>query len=53
MAKRAAGEGSVFRRGNRWVAQVGSGSNRKTGISGPKEKPMNGDMKRMDNERMD
>lgn len=30
MSKRAPGEGSVFRRGNRWVAQVGSGSNRET-----------------------
>jgi integrase len=30
MAKRAAGEGSVFKRGNRWVAQVGSGDNRET-----------------------
>ena len=28
MAKRAAGEGSVYKRGNRWVAQVGSGKNR-------------------------
>ncbi len=30
MAKRAAGEGSVFKRGNRWVAQVGSGKERET-----------------------
>jgi len=30
MAKRANGEGSVFKRGNRWVAQVGSGKNRET-----------------------
>lgn len=30
MAKRAAGEGSVFKRGKRWVAQVGSGDNRET-----------------------
>lgn len=30
MAKRANGEGSVFKRGNRWVAQVGSGKNRDT-----------------------
>jgi len=28
MAKRATGEGSVYKRGNRWVAQVGSGKNR-------------------------
>ena len=28
MAKRAAGEGSVYKRGNRWVGQVGSGENR-------------------------
>ncbi len=28
MTKRAAGEGSVYKRGNRWVAQVGSGKNR-------------------------
>jgi len=28
MAKRAAGEGSVYKRGKRWVAQVGSGENR-------------------------
>jgi len=30
MSKRAAGEGSVFKRGNRWVGQVGSGKNRET-----------------------
>ena len=30
MAKRANGEGSVFKRGNRWVAQVGTGKNRET-----------------------
>lgn len=30
MTKRANGEGSVFKRGNRWVAQVGSGKNRET-----------------------
>lgn len=30
MAKRAVGEGSVFKRGNRWVAQVGTGKNRET-----------------------
>jgi len=30
MAKRGAGEGSVFKRGKRWVAQVGSGENRET-----------------------
>jgi integrase len=30
VAKRGAGEGSVFKRGNRWVAQVGSGKNRET-----------------------
>ena len=30
MAKRAAGEGSVFKRGKRWVAQVGSSENRET-----------------------
>jgi len=30
MAKRAAGEGSVFKRGKRWVAQVGSCENRET-----------------------
>lgn len=30
MAKRAAGEGSVYKRGKRWVAQVGSGKNRET-----------------------
>ena len=30
MAKRASGEGSVFKRGKRWVAQVGSGDNRET-----------------------
>ena len=28
MTKRAAGEGSVYKRGNRWVAQVGSGKDR-------------------------
>lgn len=28
MAKRAAGEGSVYKRGKRWVAQVGTGRNR-------------------------
>jgi integrase len=28
MAKRAAGEGSVYKRGKRWVGQVGSGKNR-------------------------
>ena len=28
MSKRAAGEGSVYKRGNRWVAQVGSGQTR-------------------------
>ena len=28
MSKRAAGEGSVYKRGNRWTAQVGSGKNR-------------------------
>ena len=28
MAKRAAGEGSVYKRGRRWIAQVGSGKNR-------------------------
>ncbi|NLN69423.1 MAG: site-specific integrase [Chloroflexi bacterium] len=28
MAKRGAGEGSVYKRGNSWVAQVGSGKNR-------------------------
>lgn len=28
MSKRAAGEGSVYKRGDRWVAQVGSGKNR-------------------------
>lgn len=31
MSKRAAGEGSIFKRGNRWVAQVGAGENRETG----------------------
>jgi len=30
MSKRAAGEGSIFKRGNRWVAQVGSGDSRET-----------------------
>jgi hypothetical protein len=30
MAKRAAGEGSIFKRGKRWVGQVGSGENRET-----------------------
>lgn len=30
MAKRAVGEGSVFKRGKRWVAQVGTGENRET-----------------------
>ena len=30
MAKRGNGEGSVFKRGNRWVAQVGTGKNRET-----------------------
>jgi len=30
MTKRAGGEGSVFKRGNRWVAQVGTGKNRET-----------------------
>lgn len=30
MSKRAAGEGSIFKRGNKWVAQVGSGDNRET-----------------------
>ena len=30
MGKRAAGEGSVFKRGRRWVAQVGSGDDRET-----------------------
>jgi len=30
MTKRANGEGSVFKRGNRWVAQVGTGKNRET-----------------------
>ena len=30
MARRAAGEGSVFKRGNRWVAQVGPVKNRET-----------------------
>jgi len=28
VAKRAPGEGSIYKRGNRWVAQVGSGKNR-------------------------
>jgi len=28
VAKRAAGEGSVYKRGRRWIAQVGSGKNR-------------------------
>lgn len=31
MSKRSAGEGSIFKRGNRWVAQVGTGENRETG----------------------
>ena len=31
MSKRASGEGSVFKRGKRWVGQVGSGQNRETG----------------------
>lgn len=30
MSKRSAGEGSIFKRGDRWVAQVGSGENRET-----------------------
>jgi len=30
MAKRAAGEGSVYKRAKRWVGQVGSGANRET-----------------------
>jgi integrase len=30
MGKRAAGEGSVYKRGKRWVGQVGSGKNRET-----------------------